>query len=163
MAWSAKNVHPFLLLPLLGIGLHATLMAQDSKSTATESQAAGSDDPYVWLEDVTGEKAIDWVKARNAKSQAVMEADPRFNELREDLLAILDSDARIPFVSKQGDFYYNFWRDKKNERGLWRRTTLDQYKQKDPKWEVILDLDALGEILEKRAQPVNVLSATCFP
>ena len=145
MAWSAKNVHPFLLLPLLGIGLHATLMAQDSKSTATESQAAGSDDPYVWLEDVTGEKAIDWVKARNAKSQAVMEADPRFNELREDLLAILDSDARIPFVSKQGDFYYNFWRDKKNERGLWRRTTLDQYKQKDPKWEVILDLDALGK------------------
>ena len=145
MAWSAKNVHPFLLLPLLGIGLHATLMAQDSKSTATESQAAGSDDPYVWLEDVTGEKAIDWVKARNAKSQAVMEADPRFNELREDLLAILDSDARIPFVSKQGDFYYNFWRDKKNERGIWRRTTLDQYKQKDPKWEVILDLDALGK------------------
>jgi prolyl oligopeptidase len=145
MAWSAKNVHPFLLFPLLGIGLHATLMAQDSKSTATESQAAGSDDPYVWLEDVTGEKAIDWVKARNAKSQAVMEADPRFNELREDLLAILDSDARIPFVSKQGDFYYNFWRDKKNERGLWRRTTLDQYKQKDPKWEVILDLDALGK------------------
>lgn len=145
MAWFTKNVHPFLLLPLLGIGLHATLMAQDPKSTATESQAPGSDDPYVWLEDVTGEKAIDWVKARNAKSQAVMEADPRFNELREDLLAILDSDARIPFVSKQGDFYYNFWRDKKNERGLWRRTTLDQYKQKDPKWEVILDLDALGK------------------
>ena len=145
MAWSAKNVHPFLLLPLLGIGLHATLMAQDSKSTATESQVAGTDDPYAWLEDVTGDKAIDWVKARNAKSQAVMEADPRFNELREDLLAILDSDARIPFVSKQGDFYYNFWRDKKNERGLWRRTTLDQYKQKDPKWEVILDLDALGK------------------
>jgi prolyl oligopeptidase len=120
-------------------------MAQDPKSTATESQVAGSDDPFVWLEDVTGDKAIDWVKARNAKSQAVMEADPRFNELREDLLAILDSDARIPFVSKQGDFYYNFWRDKKNERGLWRRTTLDQYKQKDPKWEVILDLDALGK------------------
>jgi len=85
------------------------------------------------------------VKARNAMSQARMEADPSFNALREDLLAILDSDARIPFVSKQGEFFYNFWRDKKNERGLWRRTTLEQYKTPDPKWDIILDLDALGK------------------
>jgi len=145
MLWSSKNSLPFLILPLISIGFNATGMAQEPKSTTTESQVAASDDPFVWLEDVTGEKSIEWVKARNAKSQSVMEADPRFNELREDLLAILDSDARIPFVSKQGEFYYNFWRDKKNERGLWRRTTLDQYKQKNPKWDVILDLDTLGQ------------------
>ena len=102
-------------------------------------------DPFLWLEDVTGEKAIEWVKARNAKSQAKMESDPQFNTLRKDLLAVLDSDARIPFVSKQGDFYYNFWRDQNNERGLWRRTTLDQYKATEPNWELILDLDALGK------------------
>lgn len=145
MVWSAKKLLPLLVFPLIDIGFNTVCMAQESNSTTSVSQASTSDDPYVWLEDVTGDKAIDWVKARNAKSQAVMEADPRFNELREDLLAILDSDARIPFVSKQGEFYYNFWRDKKNERGLWRRTTLEQYKQKDPKWEVILDLDALGK------------------
>ena len=74
-----------------------------------------------------------------------MESDPQFNTLRKDLLAVLDSDARIPFVSKQGDFYYNFWRDQNNERGLWRRTTLDQYKAIEPNWELILDLDALGK------------------
>ncbi len=118
-----------------------TSMAQQSPVVATASPDA---DPFLWLEDVTGEKAIGWVKARNAKSQAKMESDPQFNALREDLLAILDSDARIPFVGKQGEYYYNFWRDKKNERGIWRRTTLDQYKAAEPKWELILDLDALG-------------------
>ena len=138
-----------LLLAILPFGLlpfTKTTMAQSPNSSATSSPTiAGETDPYLWLEDVTGEKAIEWVKARNAKSQAKMEADPQFNSLREDLLAILDSDARIPFVSKQGDFYYNFWRDKKNERGLWRRTTLEQYKKAQPEWEVILDLDALGK------------------
>ena len=139
-----------LLLAILPFGLlpfTKTTMAQSPNSSATSSPTiAGETDPYLWLEDVTGEKAIEWVKARNAKSQAKMEADPQFNSLREDLLAILDSDARIPFVSKQGDFYYNFWRDKKNERGLWRRTTLEQYKKAQPEWEVILDLDALGKV-----------------
>ncbi len=101
-------------------------------------------DPFQWLEDVTGDKAIDWVKSKNAVSQAQLEADPAFETLREDLLAILDSDARIPLVRKQGDYYYNFWRDKKNERGLWRRTTLESYKTDNPEWEVLLDLDALG-------------------
>ena len=134
------------ILSLLSLGFLNTLessMAQETKTTAPSVQSNA--DPFQWLEDVTGDKAIEWVKARNAKSQARMEADPSFNALREDLLAILDSDARIPFVSKQGEFYYNFWRDKKNERGLWRRTTLEQYKTPDPKWDVILDLDALGK------------------
>ncbi len=120
-----------------------TTMAQQTSSSA--APAATDVDPYQWLEDVTGEKAIEWVKARNVKSQAKLESDPKFNALREDLLAILDSDARIPFVSKHGEYYYNFWRDKKNERGLWRRTTLNEFKMAEPKWELILDLDALGK------------------
>ena len=61
------------------------------------------------------------------------------------MLEILDSNARIPFVSKRGEYYYNFWRDKTNERGLWRRTTLEEYRKAEPKWEVVLDLDALGK------------------
>jgi len=133
--WFSLSVLTVGLLPLSD-----TTMAQQTNTTA-----ASHSDPFLWLEDVSGEKAIDWVKARNAKSQSQLESDPKFNALREDLLAILDSNARIPFIGKQGDFYYNFWRDKKNERGLWRRTTLEKYKQAEPEWEVILDLDALGK------------------
>jgi prolyl oligopeptidase len=118
-----------------------------SMTTAQETAAAApvnSDDPYAWLEDVTGEKALDWVRKRNLVSQTKLEANPGFEKLREDLLAIMDSNARIPMASKRGDFYYNFWRDKENPRGLWRRTTLDEYRKAEPKWEVILDLDSLS-------------------
>ena len=112
-------------------------MAQDE-----QTQQA---DPYQWLEDVGGEKALEWVKARNAVAQKRIEADGGFDKVRTDLLAILDSTERIPFVTKHGEYYYNFWRDRKNERGLWRRTTLNEYQKSAPEWEVLLDLDALGK------------------
>ncbi len=112
--------------------------------TAVAARGQEFDDPWLWLEDVTGDAALDWVRARNAKTQAILENDPEFAKLQSDLLAILDSDARIPMVSKQGEYYYNFWRDKANPRGVWRRTTWDEYQQDDPLWEVLLDLDVLA-------------------
>ena len=101
-------------------------------------------DPYLWLEDVTGEKALDWVRAQNAVSTKELEASPDFAPMRARLLAILDSKERIPFVSKRGKFFYNFWRDQKNVRGLLRRTTLDEFKKPEPAWETVLDLDQLA-------------------
>ena len=122
-----------------------TTQAQQSPPAASEAPAPSPPDPWQWLEDVGGDKALSWVRERNKVSQAALEADPTFEKLRADLLAILDSDARIPGVSKRGEFYYNFWRDKKNPRGIWRRTTLDEYRKAEPKWDVLLDLDALGK------------------
>ncbi|MFZ4468632.1 MAG: prolyl oligopeptidase family serine peptidase [Pirellula sp.] len=118
-------------------------MAQAPSNPGREEPAA--EDPYEWLEEVLGDKALEWVKARNAIVQNRMEREESFEKLRSDLLEILDSNARIPFVSKRGEYYYNFWRDKTNERGLWRRTTLEEYRKAEPKWEVVLDLDALGK------------------
>ncbi len=104
-----------------------------------------ANDPYQWLEDVTGDKALDWVRERNKGSQAALAESPTFEPLRKDLLAILDSNERIPAINKRGEYYYNFWRDKANPRGLWRRTTLDEYRKPNPNWDVILDLDALAK------------------
>lgn len=103
------------------------------------------DDPYLWLEDVEGQEALDWVRARNAVSKEVLAGDPRFEQVRTSLLEILDSNARIPYVGKMGDYYYNFWRDRNNPQGVWRRTTLEEYRKDEPKWEVLLDIDALGK------------------
>jgi prolyl oligopeptidase len=124
------------------------LLADPMTSTATA--AAADTDPYLWLEDVEGERALDWVREQNDAATAVLEADPRFADLQRDLLAILDSDERIPFVSKQGDYLYNFWRDAKNPQGIWRRTTMAQYRTDTPDWELLLDIDALG-----KAEDVN--------
>jgi prolyl oligopeptidase len=101
------------------------------------------EDRYLWLEDVTGERALEWARARNAESAKALE-DDEFRALEERILGILDSDARIPFVVKLGDWYYNFWRDAKNPKGLWRRTTLDEYRKAQPRWETMIDVDALS-------------------
>ena len=101
-------------------------------------------DAHAWLEEVTGAKPLQWVKAQNAKSEAEIASTPEFKQLEGRILAMLDSDAKIPGVEKIGDYYYNFWKDKNHERGLWRRTTLEEYRKPQPQWETIIDLDALN-------------------
>ena len=112
---------------------------------APKMQTPTSDDAYLWLEDVEADKSLDWVRARNAVSEDQLAKAPGFEALRSDLLSILDSNARIPFVGKMGEFYYNFWRDKTNPQGVWRRTTLAEFRKNAPQWEVLLDIDALGK------------------
>ncbi|RYZ73038.1 MAG: S9 family peptidase, partial [Lysobacteraceae bacterium] len=104
-----------------------------------------TDDAYAWLEDVTGARPLEWVKQQNAKSEAEIAATPEFKQLEGRILAMLDSDAKIPGVEKIGRYYYNFWKDKGHERGVWRRTTLEEYRKPQPEWETILDLDALNK------------------
>jgi prolyl oligopeptidase len=115
------------------------------RAGGTSAPAGEPDDPYLWLEDVTGAKPLAWVKERNAESTGALTGTEAFKALDARILRILDSDARIPAVSRHGTYYYNFWRDAKNPRGLWRRTTLDEYRKPKPSWDVVLDLDALGK------------------
>ena len=101
-------------------------------------------DKYAWLEDVTGDKPLAWVKEQNAKAEARLAQSPQFKEMEAGIRAVLDSDAKIPGVEKIGDYYYNFWKDKQHERGVWRRTTLVEYRKAEPLWETVVDLDALN-------------------
>ncbi|HEY4529100.1 MAG TPA: prolyl oligopeptidase family serine peptidase [Luteimonas sp.] len=112
---------------------------------ANAQETAQVTDPHQWLEDVEGEKQLAWVREQNAKAEAELADTPGFKALEADLLAIYDSDDKIPAVYKQGDWYYNFWRDRNHERGIWRRTTLEEYRKPQPKWETVLDLDALNK------------------
>jgi prolyl oligopeptidase len=101
------------------------------------------DDPYLWLEDITGDDALDWVRRHNEPTLAELGGD-RFEQMRTEALEVLDTDARIPYVRRRGDYLYNFWRDAANPRGLWRRTTLDSYRNESPEWDVLIDVDDLA-------------------
>ena len=105
---------------------------------------APDDDPWLWLEEVQSAQALDWVRARNAESRARLEAWPAFAELRQRIREVLDAHDRIPGVTRRGEHLYNFWQDATQPRGLWRRTTLAQFRQPQPEWDTLLDLDALG-------------------
>jgi prolyl oligopeptidase len=102
------------------------------------------EDPYLWLEEVTGDKALAWAKQRSDQALGLL-GSPEQNALRERLLSIYNSQDKLPYAWKRGTHLYNFWQDAQNKRGLWRRTSLDEYKKKEPRWEVLIDLDALAE------------------
>ena len=110
--------------------------------------AGGADaqqaDPYLWLEDVGGEQALSWVRAQNAVALAELQAQPDYPRIHDRLKAILNSSERIPYVTRHGEHYYNFWRDARHTRGIWRRTTLEQYRRAEPQWETVLDIDKLA-------------------
>ena len=124
--------------------LALAMLSLSPLSAATTPATPPPDDPYLWLEDVEGAKPLEWVEAQNKVSLAELTAAPGYQALYDRLLAINDSRARIPAVVKRGAFYYNFWQDKTNPRGLWRRTTPEDYRNDNPKWETVLDLDALA-------------------
>jgi len=109
------------------------------------SMTSGSEDPYLWLEDVTADEALDWVRARNEPAKAEF-CDDEFERMRTEALEVLDTDARIPYVRRRGEHLYDFWRDATNPRGLWRRTTLDSYRTDNPEWDVLIDVDELGRV-----------------
>src|SRR5690606_33871363 len=129
------------------IPLAATIVlaAGLSMGLAHANEEAMVADPYQWLEGVEDPTALEWVKQQDAKAEAELAGTPEFRALEAELLAIYDSDDKIPGVYKQGEWYYNFWRDSRNPRGVWRRTTLDEYRKPQPQWEVLIDLDALNQ------------------
>lgn len=101
-------------------------------------------DPYRWLEEVAGERALSWVRERNAEAVAELTVTSRFAALRAEIREVLDSTDRIPYITRRGGYRYNFWRDREHPRGLWRRTTLSEYRTQRPDWQILLDVDALA-------------------
>ncbi|PIF06367.1 MAG: S9 family peptidase [Draconibacterium sp.] len=103
------------------------------------------DDPYLWLEEVENPKALEWVQTWNEKSLDVLKNWKNYNKVFEKNLEIYNSDERIADPVIYGKFIFNFWQDNKHERGIWRRTSLDNYIAGNPDWETILDIDKLSE------------------
>ena len=130
---------------LAGMTGYSTVHAASDTDAATATTASAQDDPFLWLEDIHGARALQWVKRANAVTSEQFVDNPRFVETRDSILQVLDSEARIPDVTRMGGYLYNFWKDKAHPRGLWRRTTLEQYRKNQPQWETLLDLDALNQ------------------
>ena len=124
--------------------LVGALMAAALGTGSAIAQTA-TDDPYIWLEDVSSPKAMAWVEAHNAKSTAVLEADPRYQEYYTEALTLAQAQDRIPYGTFTAGQIYNFWQDAEHTRGILRRTTRASYKSGQPKWTTVLDLDALAK------------------
>ncbi|HXD84352.1 MAG TPA: S9 family peptidase, partial [Rudaea sp.] len=133
----------------LGVTIAGMALAKPPSASSAPATSAAAD-PYLWLEDIHGAKSMDWVHAQNAITKKAFMESPEFNKTRGQILEVLDSEARIPYVSRMGDYLYNFWQDKAHPRGIWRRTTLGEFEKADPKWETVLDIDALNKAEGKK-------------
>jgi len=124
--------------------MRRTLVAILAIACLAPLAAAEDTDPYLWLEDVEGTRALAWVRAQNAKSLGELQAVKQYKPIYDKALEIYDSQDRIPYPTLMGKYVYNFWQDKTHTRGIWRRTQLWSYRTSAPQWETVLDLDALS-------------------
>lgn len=112
--------------------------------TALDPESVAAADPYIWLEEVNGERAMARVAEFNADARATLDADPRFEPFRQEAYAILSATDRIALPHMQDGMVFNFWQDDAHPKGIWRRAAPESYRAGEPAWETVLDLDALA-------------------
>jgi len=140
--------------------LAGLLAVTGTAAMVAAQEAPPADDPFTWLEDIEGERALAWARNENTRTLGDLQADPRYRQFYDRALTILQASDRIPGVSFRADGLYNFWQDAEHVRGLVRRTSLESYRTDSPQWETVLDVDALA-----RAENANWVyqGMSCLP
>jgi prolyl oligopeptidase len=131
------------LQPVITAGLSILVLGSCATSSSTGSTAM-TEDRYLWLEEVEGDRALTWVREQNERSLGQLESDPRFAALHAEALAIANSSDRLPLGDIREGYLYNFWQDETHVRGIWRRSPVESYARGEPQWETLLDIDALA-------------------
>jgi prolyl oligopeptidase len=134
-----------LLLAVAASSLTAGLGQALAQPASSVPSAEASADPFLWLEDVEGKRALDWVTTENTRSLKVLEGDPRYAAMHAQALELAQAKDRIPAPEFLGGQVYNFWQDADHVRGLWRATSVADYAQPEPEWRTVLDLDQLSK------------------
>jgi prolyl oligopeptidase len=124
--------------------LLAGLLAVMGGAGLAQPAEAPADDPFTWLEEIQGERALAWARGENTRTLGALQGDRRYQQNYDRALTILQARDRIPAVSFRPDGLYNFWQDSDHVRGIVRRTTLASYRTDAPQWETVLDVDALA-------------------
>lgn len=129
------RLNPFVLAAL------TALTVPDAPAAAPDADS----DPYLWLEDAHGARAMAWVNAENDKTLAVLEKDPHYAGFYSEALAIAEAEDRIPEPDTVAGAVFNFWQGVGHVRGYWRRAALESYRTAAPEWTTVLDLDQLAQ------------------
>jgi prolyl oligopeptidase len=106
-------------------------------------------DPYLWLEDISGPRALSWVEEQNERTFARLKSLPDYKALHHDALSVLDAKSRIPEIHQMAGYLYNLWKDSDHPRGLYRRALVEGFRRAEPPWQTVLDVDALAQAERK--------------
>ncbi len=134
---------------------------QSSQALQAAAETEPSNDPYLFLEEVEGETALNTVRSWNDATLEKLTADSRFDEFQSEALAILNAEDKIAYGQYRGGHVYNFWQDAEHVRGVLRRTSLESYASQGPSdWETLISIDALAE---EEGQNWVYKGSTCRP
>ena len=124
---------------------YVLVMANANLVNGDTERSKNTSDPFLWLEEIEGKQALEWVHARNRECFDELQSDDRYEKFLAQSESLLNAKDRIPYGSIRGKFVYNFWQDSKNVRGIIRRTSLESYRSITPKWETVLSIDELAK------------------
>ena len=124
---------------------YVLVMANANLVNGDTERSQNTSDPFLWLEEIEGKQALEWVHARNRECFDELQSDDRYEKFLAQSESLLNAKDRIPYGSIRGKFVYNFWQDSKNVRGIIRRTSLESYRSITPKWETVLSIDELAK------------------
>jgi prolyl oligopeptidase len=133
------------IFPSNGLFLQLAFFAATAATLPALEQAPDPADPYIWLEEVSAPRAMEWVERHNEVTTNRLEADPRYARNYAEALAIAGAKDRIPMPEFVHGEIYNFWQDPQHLRGIWRKTTLEDYIRSEPHWMKVLDIDGLNQ------------------
>ena len=114
-------------------------------STLLLTSISAAEDPYLWLEKVEGKEALEWVTEQNAITDKSLASDPLYQELYEQAFAVLSRSDKLPNINVKGNWVYNLQKSDDNPRGIYRRTSMEDFVSGKPKWQAVLDVDKLSE------------------
>ena len=123
-----------------------SMSESDSKIIPASYQGPG--EHHLWLEDIQGEKALEWVRRQNERSLNELQSHPDYESNFAKAKNATTNNERLAYGTIRDGLIYNFWQDDKNVRGVWRRTPLESYKSKNPEWETLIDFDNLAKTEE---------------
>ncbi len=106
---------------------------------------AKESDPHLWLENIEGEKALDWVRKANAMTDESLGADPLYQEIYADALGALNSEDKLPEIEQMGDWVYSLKKNAEHPRGLYVRAHITNFRTGKPKWAPVLDIDGMSK------------------
>lgn len=153
-SFRALSATALLIVAALSASVAQPVRAQSTDAAQTTvakapPEAPDGGDPFLWLEEQTGARAIDWVKQQNARTLPILQGDPHYSQLYDDAYSVVTSKGRIPYPSVIDGAVYNFWTDATHQQGIWRRTTFAGYASSAPHWTTVLDFDALSKAEHK--------------
>jgi prolyl oligopeptidase len=142
MKRTAGSFHAFILS--VAVLLSFALSTPPLRAQQSSSPAADTVDAFRWLENVEAPRSLAWVRSQDSASMEALGADPRYQKIQDRSLTILNSHDRIAYPEIMGEQLYNFWQDADHPRGIWRRTSWDDYLSGAPRWQTVLDIDSLS-------------------